>query len=144
MSGPARGTSSGAAQPGEEGLMIGDNAGDGRRLGRRVPLIYLERAAEDDPVRPREHVPGASGEGILHLRLRLEDGELAARGVEILVSEQVTAAEPGAVEDETLGQRRNLGGRSELANLELATRDLHVADHLTEVASGFNVHSVVA
>src|SRR5438270_4785467 len=127
MSGPARGTSSGAAQPGEEGLMIGDNAGDDRRFGRRVPLIDLERAAEDDPVRPREHVPGTSGEGILHLRLRLEDGELAAPGVEILDSKQVTATEPGAVEEETLRQRHNVRRRSELANLELAAGDLHVA-----------------
>src|SRR3954462_13197904 len=86
--GPA-GTSSGAAQRREEALMVGDDAGDGRRFGGRIPLVDLERAAEDDPVGAREHVAGTAGEGILPLRLRLEDGELAAGRVQVLVSEQL-------------------------------------------------------
>jgi hypothetical protein len=39
--------------------------------------------AEQDPIGPREHVAGAPGEGIAHLRLRLKDRELAARGVRV-------------------------------------------------------------
>ena len=67
-------------------------------LGRRVPLVELERAAEEDAVGPREHVAGAAGEGVAHLRLRLEDRELAARRVQLLVAEQLAAAKAGAVE----------------------------------------------
>src|SRR5436305_8852063 len=110
MSEPPTATSSGAAQAGEEGFVAGDDPSDGRRLGRRIPLVELERAAEDDPVGPREHVPGPAGEGVLHLRLRLEDRELTAGGTKILVVEQAAAAEARAVEHQTFRQRGNLGG----------------------------------
>src|SRR5437764_5951080 len=136
MSGPLAATSSGAAQAGEEALMVGNDAGDGRGLGRRVPLVELERAAEDDPVGPREHVAGASGEGILDFGLRLEDRELAARGMKVLIAEQVAAAEAGAVEDEAFRQGCDVSGSRELADFDLAAGDLHVADHLAEVAAG--------
>src|SRR5438270_8089854 len=128
MSAPAPGTSSGTAQRSEEALMAGDNAGDGRGLGRRVPLVDFESATEDDAVGPREHVAGTAGEGILHLRLRLEDRELAAGRMKVLIVEQVAAAEPGAVEDEALRQRSNIRGRRELADLEFRAGDLHVPD----------------
>ena len=111
------------------------------RLRRRVPLVELERAAEDDAVGAREHVAGAAGEGIADLRLRLEDGELAARRMQVLVAEQVAAAEAGAVEDERFGQRRDIGGRREPPDLDLAAGDLHVADHLAEIAAGLDVHA---
>src|SRR5437868_12094597 len=126
MSGPLAATSSGAAQAGEEALMVGNDAGDGRGLGRRVPLVELERAAEDDPVGPREHVAGTAGEGVLHFRLWLEDCELAAGGAKLLVAEQLAAAQAGAVEDQAFAKHRNVGRRGELAHLDLAAGDLHV------------------
>ena len=80
--------------------MVRHDALDRRRVGRRVPLVELERSAEDDPVGTREHVAGPAGEGVAHLGLRLEDRKLAARGPKVLVAEQLPAAEAGAVEDE--------------------------------------------
>ena len=73
MSAATAGSSSGAAQSGEEVFVTINHAGDGRRFGRRVPLIKFERAAKDDPVGPREHVAGSAGERILDLGLRLEE-----------------------------------------------------------------------
>src|SRR5437763_8956815 len=107
MSEPPTATSSGAAQAGEEGFVAGDDPGDGRRLGCRIPLVELERAAEDDPIGAREHVAGTAGEGILHLRLRFEDGELTAGRAELLIIEQIATAKAGAVEHEIFGQRGN-------------------------------------
>src|SRR5438309_10681269 len=121
MSEALPGSSSGAAQAPEEGFVAGDDLGDGRGVGSRVPLVELERAAEDDPVGPREHVPGPSGEGILHLGLRLEDRELTAGGTKVLVVEQAAAAEAGAIEDEAFGQRCNVSGSRELPDFNLAT-----------------------
>src|SRR6476646_8180198 len=144
MSGPPSGTSSSTAQSGEEGLVTGDDAGDRLRLGSRVPLVELERAAEDDAVRAREHVAGTAGEGVADLGLRLEDYELAAGGMQLLVVEQVAAAEAGAIEDQRFGQRGDVRRRRELAHLDLAASDLHVADHLAQVAAGLHVHRVVA
>src|SRR6476469_5710786 len=144
MSAPASGTSSGAAQRGEEALMIGDDARDGRWIGRRVPPVDLERPAEDDAVGPREHVAGSTSEGILHLGLRLEDRELAAGGMQAGIAEQVAAAKARAVEDEAFGQDRDVGRSREPADLELAAGDEHVADHLAEIATGLDVHRVVA
>src|ERR1700757_386967 len=120
MSGPPRMTSSRAPQRGEEALMIIHDLGDGRGFRRRVPLVDLERAAKDDPVGPGEHVAGSAGEGILDFRLRLEDRKLASGRVQVLVIEQVAAAEAGAVEDEDLRQCRNVGWSCELADFELA------------------------
>ena len=48
----------------------------------------LERAAEHDPVGAREHVAGLAGEGVADLRLRQQDGELAADRDQIAVAEQ--------------------------------------------------------
>src|SRR5439155_6808942 len=92
MSGPPGGTSSGAAQAREEGFVVRDDADDGRRVRRRVPLVELESPAENDPVGPREHVAGAAGEGILDVGLRLEDCQLATRRVKVLIAEQFAAA----------------------------------------------------
>src|SRR5207253_10122842 len=66
-------TSSGAAEGGVEPLVRGENAGDGLWVRRRVPLVELERAAENDPIGAREHVARAAGEGIADLGLRFED-----------------------------------------------------------------------
>src|SRR3954471_3458290 len=98
MSGAPGSTSSGAAERREEPLVRGEDALDRRRLRRRVPLVELEGAAEQDAVRSREHVAGPAGKGVADLRLRLQDGELAARRVEVLVAEQLAAAQSGAVE----------------------------------------------
>src|SRR5436305_14981638 len=117
MSEPRSGTSSGTAELGEEALMVVDDSGDRCWVGRGVPLIELERAAEDDPVGPREHVAGTAGEGVLHLGLRLQDGELSARRAQLLVAEQLAAAEAGAVEDQSFGKRRQAGRGYELAHL---------------------------
>src|SRR5689334_19036748 len=100
MSEPPAGTSSSASQACEEALVVADDLADGRRVRRRIPLVDLERAAKDDPVRPREHVTGTAGERVLHFRLRLENGKLTAGRMQILVTEQVAAAKAGAVEDE--------------------------------------------
>src|SRR5512133_2923081 len=89
MSWAVRRGSSGAAETLEEALVTAQDALDRRRVGRRIPLIELERAAEDYAVGPREHVAGAAGEGVADIRLRLEDGELAASGAQVLVAEQV-------------------------------------------------------
>src|SRR4051812_33995875 len=94
------GTSSGATETAEEAPVVGDDALDRRRLGRRVPHVLLERAAQHDAVGARKHVAGASGVGVANLRLRLEDGELAAHWLKDLVPEQFAAAKSGAVEDE--------------------------------------------
>src|SRR3954453_11806446 len=79
--------SSGAAEAFEEALLRADDAGDPVRLRSRVPLVKLERAAEQDAVRPREHVTGAAGERITDLWLRLEDHQLATRRVKVRVTE---------------------------------------------------------
>src|SRR3954465_2496194 len=100
MSGQPSGSSSSAAESGEEALLVGDDARDVCRLGRRVPHVPLERPAEQDAVRPREHVAEPSLGRITDLRLRLEDRELAADRLEQLIAEQVAAAEAGAVEDQ--------------------------------------------
>src|SRR5690349_12730281 len=101
MSEPPAGTSSGAAETGEEAFVVANDTRDGRRLRRCIPLIHLERAAENDPVRAREHVTGAAREGVLHLGLRFEDSELAPGRMQILITEQVAAPEACTVEDET-------------------------------------------
>src|SRR5207253_10737929 len=125
MSAATAATSSGAAEAVEEALMVGDDAGNHCRIGRRVPLVELERAAEDDPVGPGEHVARAAGERILDLGLRLEDGELAAGWSKLLVAEQVAAAEAGAVEDEAFRQCSNAGRRREFPHFDLAAGNLH-------------------
>src|SRR5438445_8884172 len=103
-------SSSGAAQAGEEGFVASDDPGDGRRVRSLVPLVELERPAEDDPVGPREHVAGAAGEGVTDFGLRLEDRKLAARRAKVLIAEQIVAAEAGAVEHQGFGQSGDVGG----------------------------------
>src|SRR3954463_4047902 len=85
--------SSGAAEAFEEALLCSDDAGDPVRLRSRIPLVKLESAAEQDAVRPREHVTRAPGERVADFRLRLEDHQLATGGVKVRVTEQVAAAE---------------------------------------------------
>src|SRR3954452_23135184 len=111
MSEAPQGTSSGAAEAGVEALVGCEDAGDRLGLRRGVPLVELERAAEDDPVGAREHVAGAAGEGVADLALRFEDGELAAGGPQLLVAEQFAAAEAGAVDDEAFGHCGNVRRR---------------------------------
>ena len=65
-------------------------------------------------------------------------------GLQVLVVEQLAAAEARAVEDQGFGQGGDVGRSRELAHLDLAAGDLHVADHLAEVAAGLDVHRVVA
>src|SRR4051812_17698737 len=121
MSGPRSGTSSGAAEGGEEALVVGEDAGDVRRLWGRVPDVELERAAEQDPVGTREHVSGAASVGVTDVRLRLQDGELAAHRLELGVAEQLPAAEAGAVEYQRFGQGGDVGRGRKAPHLDLAT-----------------------
>src|SRR5689334_14699094 len=144
MSGPPRGTSSGAAETGEEALVVGDDAGDVLGLRGRVPHVAFERAAEEDAVRAGEHVAEAPLCGVADLGLRLEDGELAADRMQVLVAEQVAATEAGAVEHQAFGKRGDIGGRRELAYLDPAAGNQNVAGHLAEVAAGLDIHRVVA
>src|SRR5690349_22875537 len=109
MSERAGGTSSGAAEAREEALVGGDDAGDRRWIGRRVPHVALERAAEQDAVGAREHVAELTLRRVADVWLRLEDRELAADRVQLLIAEQVAAAEPGAIERQALWQGRNVG-----------------------------------
>src|SRR3954452_23548292 len=83
--------SSGAAEAFEEALLRTDDAGDPVRLRSRVPLVKLERAAQQDSVRAREHVTRAAGQCVSDFRLRLEDHELATRWMKVGVAEQVAA-----------------------------------------------------
>src|SRR6185369_15484773 len=87
--------SSGAAEGAEQALVRGDDAGDRLGLGRPVPLVELERAAEQDAVGAREHIARLDGEGVADLRLGQEDGELATGGAQLLVAEQGAGAEAG-------------------------------------------------
>src|SRR4029078_4891720 len=84
MSGAASRCSSGAAEAVEEPLLAGEDARDIGLLRSRIPFIELERAAEDDAIRPREHVTEVAERSILDLGLRLEDRELAAGRVHVL------------------------------------------------------------
>src|SRR5213075_1456575 len=140
MSGPAIPASSAAAKAVEEALVGGDDAGDVLCPRGWVPFVDLERAAEDDSVGAREHVAEVAERRVTNLRLRLEDGELAARRVQVLVVEQLAAAKAGAVEDQLFRQRCNVGGRGEAANLDVAAGNLNVSQHLSKIASGLDVH----
>src|ERR1700756_3025153 len=100
MSGPRSGTSSAAAQGREEPLVSGDDSLDRRWFGSEVPLVQFERAAKNDPIGPREHVSGPTGQGVAHFWLRLENSELAARWVKVLIGKKITTAKAGAVEHE--------------------------------------------
>src|SRR5579859_1283372 len=97
-----RAHSSGATKAFEKALLRCDDPGDGFGLGSCVPLVELKGPAKEDAVGAREHVTRAAGDRVAHLRLRLEDGELATRGMEVLIIEQLPAAEPGAVENQVL------------------------------------------
>src|SRR5437870_12718230 len=107
MSGPRAVRSSGAEQAREEALVGSNDAGDRLRLRGRVPLIDLERSAEDDAVGSREHVFGAAGERVADLRLRFEDRQLCAGRVEAVVVEQVAVSKARGVDDQAFGQPRN-------------------------------------
>src|SRR4051812_4740110 len=85
--------SSGTAEAFKELLLRADDAGDPVRLRSWVPLVELERAAQQDAVGPREHVAGAASQGVADLRLRFENHQLPARGMQIRVAKQVAAAE---------------------------------------------------
>src|SRR5579859_7063558 len=103
MSEPPRCSSSRAAKTGKEALMVFEYPGDRLGFRRRVPLVEFERAAKNDPVRSWEHVSWSAGESILHLLLRFENRELPARGVQILVPEQVAATKASAIEHQPFG-----------------------------------------
>src|SRR4051812_4354500 len=90
--------SSAAAKGGEEALVTSDDPGDRRRVGRRVPDIALERPAEQDAVTAREHVTEFAERGVAYLGLRLENRELAADRMQLLIAEQLARAEAGAIE----------------------------------------------
>src|SRR6266496_2740610 len=120
-------TSSSAAEGGVEPLVRSENAGDGLWVRRRVPLVDLERATEDDPIGARKHVTRASGEGVAHLGLRFEDRQLTTRRVQVLVAEQIAAAEAGTIEHQRFRKRSDVCGRGDLADLDLPAGDLNVA-----------------
>src|SRR5437868_13569449 len=130
MSEACRAGSSGAAEAVEEALLAGDDPGDGGGLRGWVPLPALERAAEQDPVRAREHVAEVAQRGVADLWLRLEDRQLAAHRLELGVAEQVTAAEAGAIEHQRFGQRRDVGRSGEAPHLDPAPGEPNVALHL--------------
>src|SRR6185295_16674878 len=94
------GRSSGAAKAAKEALVRSDDPGNRRRVGVRIPYVPLKRSAEEDPVAPREHVAEAALNRISHLRLRLEDRQLPADRMKLLVSEEIARTEAGAVEDQ--------------------------------------------
>src|SRR4029079_9542151 len=144
MSGPVTGSSSGAAEAVEEALVGSDDAGDVGGLGRRIPFAALKRAAEEDAVGPGEHVTEAALHGVADFRLRLAEPELATPRFQLLIVEQVAAAKTGAVEDERLRHARDFSRRRKAPDLDLASGQLHVADHLAKIAAGFDVHRVVA
>src|SRR6185369_1072904 len=102
-----------------------------------------ERSSEKDAVRTREHVSVAEV-SVTNLGLRLEDGELATNRVKIGVAEEVATAKPGAIEHQGLRKSGNVAGRCEAPHLDLPAGDLHVADHLPEVAASLHIHGVVA
>src|SRR5690349_8911117 len=133
------GRSSGAAKSVKEALLRCDDARDVGRLWRRIKFVDLERAAENDPVRPWKHIAEIAKRRVLNLWLRLEDGELAARGMHVLVVEKVAAAKAGAVEDEVLWKRRDIAWRREPAHFDLAARNSEVSKHLAKVAPGLHV-----
>src|SRR5258708_871955 len=143
MSEPPTGTSSRAAKTCKEALMVFDNSSDRLGFGSRIPLVDLERSAKNDPVGPREHVTRSASEGILDLLLWFEDRELAARRVQVLVPEEITAAKTGTIEHEALRKRCDLSGRSETAHQNVPSGKLHIADHLTQVTTRFDIHRVV-
>src|SRR3954470_21154584 len=139
-----RAESSGAAEAGEQRLVGGEDARDRRRLGLGRPLVELERAAEHDAVGPREHVAGLAGEGVADLRLRQQDGELAAGRPKLGIAEPGAGPAAGAVEYQRLRKGGDLGGRGEGAALEPAAGSEYVAHHLPQIAAGLDVHRVVA
>src|SRR5690242_7371730 len=112
--------SSRAAEAFEEAAVVADDPGDVRRDRRRIPHIPLERPAKDDPVGARKHVAEAAKRCVANLRLRLEDRELAANRLQLLVAEQLARAETGAVENEVLAKRSHIGRRRQPADLDLA------------------------
>src|SRR3954469_11857523 len=124
MSGAVRQGSSGAAEAVEEALLAADDALDRGRLGRGVPHITLECTAKDDSVGAREHVAGAAGQRVAYLRLRLEDGELAAHWLQFLVAEQIAAAKPRTVEDQRFRKGCEIRRGGEPTHFELAAGDL--------------------
>src|SRR5436853_6130205 len=136
--------SSRAAEAVEQRLVRGDDALDRRRLGLGLPLVELERAAEEDAVGAREHIARLALERVADLGLRKQDGELAADGVKRLVPEKLAGAEAGAVEDEPLRKRRDLRGSCELADLDPPAGDLHVPRQLAKEASDLDIQGVVA
>src|SRR5688572_30455056 len=101
---PAEPESSGAAKAGEQGLVRSDDPVGGRRIHLHRPIVELERASENDPVGPREHVAGAAREGVADLGLWKQDGKLSPRRPKLLVAEKLAGAEARAVEDEPLSQ----------------------------------------
>src|SRR5687767_12408162 len=106
-----RARSSRAAKAAEKGAMGFEDTGDSLRIRNRRPFVELEGPAEQDAVGARKHVPGLAIEGIANLRLRQQDGELAAGGPKALVAEKLARAEAGAVEDQALRQRRDFRTR---------------------------------
>src|SRR5689334_4987352 len=120
MSGATTITSSGAPEAREEALVALDHAGDRIGLRRRVPLIALERPAEQDAVGARKHVAELALRRVAHLGLGFEDRELAADRVKLLVAEQVAAAETGAVKYQFLRQAGDGRGFAEAAHFDLA------------------------
>src|SRR3546814_11906736 len=85
------------------------------RSTRTDTLFPYTTLFRSDPVGARKHIAGLAGEGIADLGLRDQDRELAADRDQFHVAEQLARAEPGAVEDQSFGERRDLGGRSEAA-----------------------------
>src|SRR3546814_21059188 len=112
--------------------MRGDDARDALGLGLGFPDVAFISAADDDPVGARKHIAGLAGEGIADLGLRDQDRELAAERDQFHVAEQLARAEPGAVEDQSFGERRDLGGRNEAAPRNTASRARHTAPTLAE------------
>src|SRR5215213_10221814 len=99
-----------------------DDARGRRRVRVHRPVLGLERAAEDDPVRAREHVERVGEVAVVNLGLRQQHLYLAAHRGHPLVAEECARAEARAVEDDALGQCRHLLTRLQLPHDELAAR----------------------
>src|SRR3546814_16621864 len=109
--GRGRGKSSRAAETGEQLLVRRDDARDTFGLWFGLPNVSFVAAADDDSVGTREHIARLAGEGVVDLGLRDQDGKLAADREQVGIADEPARATPGGVEDESLVERCDIGGR---------------------------------
>ena len=143
MSGAHSGTSSGAAEVAEEALVVGNDAGDRRRLGCWIPNVEFESSAQKNSVGAWKHYRPSSGVGVAESGWGSRMASWPRTGLELLVAEQIPTSKAGAVEYQALGNRADIGYSRELSHLDPASGDLYVADHLPKIPAGLDIHRVV-